>query len=100
MELIFKTYESVIEEATVQEYFTPDNINDLYQLKAMLVRKSSEELKAPVNEDDTKQHLKVQKKQLKSVLDLLGGYEGIAQIIAGNAIMKQEIKILKARIPN
>ena len=102
MQLIFKTYESIVGDAGAQgvpENLTQDNIKELYQLKAQLVNETNGRLTNTAGSDDVHHRLKVQETQFASMLSLIGGFEGLSNILSEMAIMKQEIKALKAKVP-
>ena len=48
--------------------------------------------------DDIECRLNIQETQLKSMLSLVGGFEGLSNILSEMAIMKQRIKDLEAKV--
>jgi hypothetical protein len=88
IDFIYQNYEPIIEKeegpANHQE-FTEQNIKDYYCLKCNKVKNS---IRVSGNKVDA-----------ESILKLIGGFDGLASILAKMEVMEKTIKRMEAQLP-
>ena len=88
IDFISHNYEQIIEkeEGPINhEEFTEQNIKDYYSLRCNKVKNSI--------------RLSGNKADADSIIKLIGGFDGLASLLAEMAIMKNTIKRLEAQLP-